>query len=75
MGIALVLDQGELAHPRIGLAQLDALLPRKPDQDLAGTVEQPRLGGEHHVLRLHRGVDDDAVKIGRLDGLGLGGNR
>ena len=70
-----MLDQRELAHPRIGLAQLDAGFLRQPHQDLAGAVQKPRLGREHDVLGLHRGVDNDAVEIGRLDRLGPGGNR
>jgi hypothetical protein len=75
VGIALVLDQRELAHPRIGLAQLDAGSLGKSYEDLAGAVEQPCVGREHDVLGLYRRVDDDAVKVGRLDRLGLGGNR
>src|SRR5579872_5696240 len=44
VGIALVLDQRELANPCIGLAQLDAMPLRQPHQDLAGAVEEPRIG-------------------------------
>jgi hypothetical protein len=74
-GIALVLDQGELADPPIGLTQLDAGALGEPHQDLARPVQEPRVGREHHVLGLYRGVDDDAIEIGRLDRLGLGGDR
>lgn len=70
-----MLDQRELAHPSIGLAQLDASPVGEPHQDLAGAVEKPGVGREHDVLGLHRGVDDDAVEVGRLDRLGLGGDR
>ena len=75
MGITLVLDQREPAHPGIGLAQLDTISLRQPDQDLAGAVQQPGIGREHHVLGLHRRVDDDPIKIGRFDRLGLAGHR
>ena len=70
-----MLDLGELAHPRIGLAQRQALPLCQPDQDFAGAVEKPGIGREHHVLGLHRGVDDDTVEVGRFDRLGLGRNR
>ena len=75
VGIALMLDQRELAHPRIGLAQLDAAALGQAHQDLAGAVEQPRVGREHDVLGLHGRVDDNPIEIGRLDRLGLRGNR
>jgi hypothetical protein len=38
VGIALMLDQRELAHPRIGLAQFDAMPFRQPYQDLASAI-------------------------------------
>ena len=75
MGIALMLDQRELANPPIGLTQLDAGALGEPHQDLAGAVQKPGIGREHHVLGLHRGVDDDAVEVGWFDRLGLGGDR
>src|SRR5260221_7681888 len=40
MGISLVLDQGELAHPRIGLAEIEPRLLRQADQLLAGPVHE-----------------------------------
>src|SRR5882724_9609397 len=54
MGVALVLDEGQLAEARIGLAQPHAELLRQTHQSLA----RPELGigREHHCLRLHRGV-------------------
>ena len=58
VGITLVLDQGELAHPCIGLSQNHPVVLRQPHQFLACPVHQPGIGGEHHVLGLHRGVDD-----------------
>jgi hypothetical protein len=38
MGIALMLDQRQLADPRIGLAQLDTDLRGKPYQALSRSV-------------------------------------
>ena len=67
MGVALVLDERELADPRIGLAQLDAELFGQPHQLLARPVHQLGVGREGDVLRLHGGVDDGAGEIGRLD--------
>ena len=58
MGITLVLDQGELAHPLVGLAQNHPAQLRQPHQFLARPVQQLGIGGEHHVLGLHRGIDD-----------------
>jgi hypothetical protein len=42
VGIALMLDQGELAHSCIGLPQRKALPLCQPDQDLARPVQKPR---------------------------------
>ena len=75
VGIALILDQGELAHPRIGLAQSHPMALRQPHQLLARPVQKLRVGGERHVLGLNRGVDDHPRQLGRLDRLGLDGNR
>lgn len=75
VSVALMLDQRELAHAGIGLAQLDAIAIRQPDQDFAGAVEQPVIGRERDVLGLHRRVDDDAIEVGRLERLGLAGGR
>ena len=58
VGITLVPNQGELAHPRIGLAQHHATMFRQSHQLLARPVQKPGVGREHHVLGLHRGVDD-----------------
>ena len=75
MGVALVLDQRELADPPIGLAQLHPVLLGQPHQPLARPVHQLGVGREHHRLRLHRGVDHHAGQIGRLHRLGPGGDR
>ena len=75
MGVTLVLDQRELAHPRIGLAELYAKPLGQPHQDLTRSVEKSCIGGEHHVLGLHRGVDDDLAQLRGLDRPGLGGDR
>lgn len=58
MGITLMLDQGELAHPRIGLAQRHPGQLRQPHQFLACPVQKLCIGGERHVLGLNRGVND-----------------
>jgi len=58
VGIALMLDQGKLAHPRIGLAQPHPVQLRQPHQLLARPVQKLRIGGERHVLGLNRRVDD-----------------
>jgi hypothetical protein len=61
MGIAPVHDERELADPLVGLAQLDAEPSGELDELLARPVHQ--LGVGRDVLRLHRGVDDDAGQI------------
>lgn len=53
-----MLDQHELAHARLALPQRKAPPFCKPDQDLAGPVHKPRIGREHHVVGLHRGIDE-----------------
>src|SRR6516165_11512174 len=53
MGVALVLDQSQLAHPRIGLAQAHAELFSQAHQPFARPVEQLGVGRKHHRLRLH----------------------
>jgi hypothetical protein len=75
VGIALMLDQGELAQARIGLAQTHPVALRQPHQLLARPVQKLRIGGERHVLGLHRGVDDHPRQLGGLDCLGPDGNR
>ena len=75
VGIALVHDERELADPLVGLAQLDAEPIGEFDELLARPVHQLGIGREGNVLWLHRGVDDDAVEIGWLDGAGAGRDR
>jgi hypothetical protein len=53
-----MLDQGELAHPRIGLAQIHPVELGQPHQFLARPVQKLGIGGECHVLGLNRGIDD-----------------
>src|SRR3979409_1844614 len=60
MGVTLMLDQGELADPRIGLPELHAQLFGQLHQLLTGPVHQLGVGREGNVLRLYRGVDNDA---------------
>lgn len=75
MGIPLVPDQGKLSDPCIGLAQIEAGLFRQCNQLLARPVQQLGIGGEHDVLRLYRGIDDDPARILRLHRPGLYCNR
>lgn len=58
-----------------GLPQPDATPVGEPHQNLAGAVEKPRIGREHHILGLYRGVDNDAIEVRWSDRFGLGGNR
>ncbi len=66
MGVALVLDQSQLADPCIRLAQAHAELFSQAHQPLARPVEQLGIGRKHHRLRLHRGVDHNTGEVGRL---------
>ena len=58
-----MLDLRELAHPRVGLAQIKPRLLRQSHQLLTGPVEQLGIGGEHHVLRLYCRIDDYAACV------------
>src|SRR5262249_47334138 len=75
MGVALVLDQGQLADPPIGLAQAHAELLRQSYQPLARPGEQLGIGREHHRLRLHRRVDHHTGELGQLSSLASGRHR
>ena len=70
-----MLDEHELADAFVGLAQLEAGLFGEPDDLLARPVGELGVGREGDVLRLHRGVDDDAVEITRLHRAGAGRDR
>ena len=63
VGVALMGDQGPLAHPFIGLAQAHAGLSRKPHQSFARPMHKLRVGRKGDRLRLHRGVDDHAREV------------
>jgi hypothetical protein len=71
MGIALVLDERELADPRVRLAQFHAQPLGELHQLLTGSVHQLGVGRERDVLRLHRG----AGEIGGLNGAASGRDR
>jgi hypothetical protein len=75
VGVTLVLDQGELADPRVGLAQLDAELFGQPHQPRARPVDQPGIGREHDRLRLDRRVDHHAREVLGSQRLGPRGGR
>ncbi len=64
--IAPLFDQGELADPRIGLAQRHAELVRQADQPLARPLHEFGVGREGGVLLLHGGVDNHLREVGRL---------
>jgi hypothetical protein len=66
MGVALVLDQSQLADPRIGLAQAQAELFSQTHQPLARPVEQLGVGRKHHRLRLHGRIDHNPGEVGGL---------
>lgn len=50
-----------------GLAQRNAGALGQPDQRSACHLQQPAIRREGHGLVLHRGVDDHALELGRLD--------
>ena len=75
MGVALVSDQRMLAHPRVGLAQIEASFPGQLCQPLARPMHELGVGRKGHRLGLHGGVDDHLGKIGRLRRAGAGGDR
>jgi hypothetical protein len=52
MGIALLLDQSELADTHIGLPQSHAVLFGEPHQTFAGAMHQPRVGRKSDPLWL-----------------------
>src|SRR5262249_52801519 len=72
VGGGLMLDELDLADPRIGLAQRDAELLGELDQLLPGPVHQLGVGRVGDVLRLHGGVNNDAGEIAWLHGTGSG---
>lgn len=53
MGVALLLDQRELADPPVGLAQLDAMPLGAPRQTVESAMHQPGVGRESDSFRLH----------------------
>src|SRR5262244_1708795 len=75
MGVALVLDQGQLADPRIGLAQAHAELFSQAHQPLARPVEQLGVGRKHHRLRLHGRIDLNTGEVGGLHRVRPGSDR
>ncbi len=75
MGVALLLDERELAHPLIGLAQGDAVLLGEADEPLARPVQKLRIRRMGHVLRLHGRVHHGRREVGWLQRSGLRRNR
>jgi hypothetical protein len=57
------------------LAQAHAEFLRQSHQPLARPVEQLGIGREHHRLRLHRRIDHNTGKIGRLHRIRPGRHR
>ena len=70
-----MLDQRDLADPRIALAKHDAVALGQPDHDLARPVDELGVGREHHRLRLNRGIDDHPSEVLWPHRLGAGGDR
>ena len=66
VGIALMGDQRMFAHPRVGLAKLDAGPPGQLRQTLAGSMHQLGVGRKGDRLRLYGGVDGHLGKVGGL---------
>jgi len=75
VGIALLLDEHQLAEPFIGLPQLEPMCLGQLDQPIARAVQQLGLGRKGHGLGLHRGIDDHPGEFRRLQRLGLGRHR
>ena len=75
MGVALVSDQRMLAHPRVGLAQIEASFPGQLRQPLARPMHELGVGRKGHRLGLPGGVHNHLGKIGRLRRAGAGGDR
>ena len=65
VGVALMLDQGQLADPDIGLTQDQPVLLGQPHLDLVRAVHQLGIGREGNRLGLHRGVDHHLRQFSR----------
>jgi hypothetical protein len=63
-----MLDQRDLAHPHIGLAQPHSVPLGRTDQPLAGPMHQLGVGRKGDRLLLHGRVDDDLPEVGGLGG-------
>jgi len=63
MGVTLVLDEGELADPRVRLPDRYGQLLGQRYQLLTRPVQQLGVSRKGNVLRLHRGIDDDAREV------------
>jgi hypothetical protein len=68
VGIPARLTAQRLAFALEGLLELDASALGQPGDLLARHFQQPAVGGVSDGLALHRGVDDDALELGLLDG-------
>src|SRR5258705_10810568 len=66
MGVALMLDQGELADPCVGLPGFHTQLFGQLHQLLTGPVHQLGVGGESDVLRPSPGIGHDRGEVARL---------
>ena len=71
MGVTLMLDERELAHPHIGLAQIDPELLGEIHQLLASPVKELGIGRKRHILGLDRRIDNHPPGVGRLHRAGL----
>ena len=74
VGVALGLDERDLADPGIGLAQGDAVRLCEPHQALSRPVHQLGIGRKGDRLLLHGGVEDHLGEVGGLGRAGPGGD-
>ena len=72
VGVALMGDQRMFAHPRVGLAQIDAGFFRQLHQPLARPMHELGVGRKGDCLGLHGGVHNH---LGEVGGLGRAGPR
>jgi hypothetical protein len=66
MRVAVRQPQCAPSDPLIALPQLDAMPGRKPHQDLAAAVIEPRIQGMRNGLRLHRRINCHALETARF---------
>ena len=63
MGIALLLDERELAHPGIGLTEDNAVLPGQVNELFSRPVQKLRIRRVGHILRLDRRINHHGGQV------------